>query len=148
MLSQKVKYAIRALIALDELEPEDHLSIAEIATRARVPRKFLEQILLELKKRGLVRSVRGKHGGYALGRSAAEIPLADVIRIIDGPLALAPCASKTAYRTCQDCEDEATCPIRRVLIEVRDATAGILEQRSIAAMATYERRSRAQTRKR
>ena len=134
MLSQKARYALRALTALAELEPGAQAQIAEIADNARVPRKFLEQILLDLKKRGLVHSTRGKLGGYTLGRPASEIELAEVIRTIDGPLALSPCASRMAYRKCDDCLDADTCPIRAVLLEVRDATAEILENRSVASM--------------
>jgi Rrf2 family protein len=106
--------------------------IAEIATEARVPRKFLEQILLELKKRGMLHSVRGKHGGYTLGRPPDKISFAEVIRAIDGPLALSPCVSVTAYRRCDDCVDEATCVLRKVLLAVRDSTANILETRTLS----------------
>jgi len=134
MLSQKARYALRALAALAELEPGAQAQIAEIADEARVPRKFLEQILLDLKKRGLVHSTRGKLGGYMLGKPAIEIELAEVIRTIDGPLALSPCASRMAYRKCDDCLDADTCPIRKVLLEVRDATADILENRNVASM--------------
>jgi len=134
MISQKARYALRALAALAELEPGEQAQIAQIADAARVPRKFLEQILLDLKKRGLVHSTRGKLGGYALGRPASQIEMADVIRTIDGPLALSPCASRMAYRKCDDCLDANTCPIRKVLLEVRDATAHILENRSVASM--------------
>jgi Rrf2 family protein len=134
MLSQKARYAIRALSYLAGLPVGGQAQIAEIADHANVPRKFLEQILLELKKRGVVHSLRGKHGGYRLGRPAEEIVLAEVIRAIDGPLALSPCASRMAYRKCDDCVDEVTCTIRQVLLEVRDATASILEHRSLATM--------------
>ena len=142
MLSQKARYALRALTALAELEPGAQAQIAEIADEARVPRKFLEQILLDLKKRGLVHSTRGKLGGYTLGRPASEIELAEVIRTIDGPLALSPCASRMAYRKCDDCLDADTCPIRKVLLEVRDATADILENRSVASMIEKPARRR------
>jgi Rrf2 family protein len=142
MLSQKARYALRALTALAELEPGAQAQIAEIADEARVPRKFLEQILLDLKKRGLVHSTRGKLGGYTLGKPASEIELADVIRTIDGPLALSPCASRMAYRKCDDCLDADTCPIRKVLLEVRDATAEILENRSVASMIEKPSRRR------
>ena len=98
--------------------------------------KFLEQILLELKRRGIVHSQRGKFGGYRLGRPAEKIPFAEVIRAIDGPLALTPCASVTAYRKCDDCVDEVTCAIRRVLLDVRAATVDILENRTIADAAS------------
>ena len=136
MLSQKARYALKALFALAARPAGETVMIAEIAAEARVPRKFLEQILLELKKRGIVHSHRGKHGGYALGRSADKISFAEVIRVIDGPLALAPCASVTAYRRCDDCMDEATCTLHRVLVAVRDATADILENRTIMEALT------------
>lgn len=134
MLSQKARYAFRALLVLARHKGPDPLAIADIADVSKVPKKFLEQILLDLKHRGIVRSVRGKHGGYALGRSADQIFFAEVIRTIDGPLALSPCASRTAYRKCEDCVDEKTCTMRTVLLDVRDATAKILESRSIASM--------------
>jgi Rrf2 family protein len=134
MLSQKARYAIRALSVLADLPAGEQAQIAQIADAARVPRKFLEQILVDLKKRGLVHSQRGKRGGYRLSRSAEDIALAEVIRTIDGPLALSPCASRMAYRKCDDCVDEATCTIRKVLLEVRDATADILEHRTLASM--------------
>ena len=131
MLSQKARYAFRALFILAARPAGEPVMIAEIAAHARAPRKFLEQILLELKKRGVVHSQRGKHGGYALARSADRITFAEVIRVIDGPLALSSCASTTAYRRCDDCSDEATCALRRVLLAVRDATAEILENRTL-----------------
>lgn len=114
--------------------------IADIAETANVPRKFLEQILLEMKRRGIVHSTRGKFGGYTLGRKPEDIDFAEVIRVIDGPLALSPCASRTAYRKCDDCEDETTCAIRKVLLNVRDATAEILEHHTLAH-ALADRRS-------
>jgi Rrf2 family protein len=132
MLSQKARYALRAMLHLAEHEKTGSLQIADIAEGANVPRKFLEQILLELKRRGLVHSIRGRNGGYGLGRAAREISFAEIIRVIDGPLALSPCASRTAYRKCDDCTDETTCAIRRSLIDVRNATAHILEKHSLA----------------
>jgi Rrf2 family protein len=131
MLSQKARYAFRALFALAARPAGQPVMIAEIASAARAPRKFLEQILVELKKRGIVHSQRGKHGGYTLARPPDKITFAEVIRVIDGPLALSPCASVTAYRRCDDCTDEATCTLRRVLLSVRDATAEILENRTL-----------------
>ena len=136
MLSQKARYALKALFALAARPSAEPVMIAEIAAEARVPRKFLEQILLDLKKRGIVHSHRGKHGGYALGRPAETISFAEVIRVIDGPLALAPCASVTAYRRCDDCIDEATCTLHRILVAVRDATADILENRTLVEALT------------
>ena len=132
MLSQKARYALKALYVLIARPPGETVMIAEIAAQARVPRKFLEQILLDLKRRGIVHSQRGKHGGYSLGRAPDQISFAEVIRTIDGPLALSPCVSVTAYRRCDDCTDEATCITRKVLLAVRDATANILENCTLA----------------
>ncbi|HEY6599446.1 MAG TPA: Rrf2 family transcriptional regulator [Pseudomonadales bacterium] len=145
MLSQKAKYALRALTVLAGLKAGEQAQIAQIADEARVPRKFLEQILLDLKKRGLVHSTRGKLGGYVLGRPAAAIELAEVIRTIDGPLAMSPCASRMAYRKCDDCDDAATCEIRKVLLAVRDATAAILEARTLESILGKPARSKRAT---
>ena len=135
MLTVKAKYALRAMLDLAVAEAGRPVFIADIARRQDIPRRFLENILIELKKSGLVVSHRGKHGGYALARAPEAISFAEIIRISDGPLALAPCASKTAYRRCDDCRDEATCAVRRVLLEVREATAAILERTSLAQAA-------------
>jgi Rrf2 family protein len=140
MLTQKARYAVHALIVLAEHQGEEPLMIADIAERARVPRKFLEQILLELKKRAIVRSVRGRSGGYFLGRDAKDITFADIMRVTDGPIALSPCASVTAYTKCNDCFDEKTCAIRKVLVEARDATASVLEARTLASMVSSTKR--------
>lgn len=132
MLSQKAKYAMRALLYLAQAEPEQPVLIGDIAEHQQVPRKFLELILLELKRSGMVRSFRGKNGGYTLAKQPQEIYFGQVMRLIDGPLAQLPCASKTAYRRCDDCQDEATCAIRKVLRQVRDASSRILDSTSLA----------------
>jgi Rrf2 family protein len=106
--------------------------VAQIADRQRVPKKFLELILLELKKHGLLYSQRGRHGGDTLGRPSTEITFGQVVRIIDGPLAPLPCASLTGYRRCADCQDEASCAIPVVMRRVRDAMAAILDATTIA----------------
>jgi Rrf2 family protein len=141
MLSQKARYALHALIFLAQNQGDDPMMIADIAEGARVPRKFLELILLDLKKRGILRSIRGRSGGYFLGKPASAITFAEVIRTIDGPLAMSPCVSATAYHRCDDCEDEKSCAIRKVLLSARDATAAILEARTLAS-ATARPRSR------
>lgn len=135
MLSQRARYALRALVHLSRVSERRTLSIAEIAEGAAAPRKFLEAILLELKRRGIVVSARGRAGGYALARPPAEISFADVIRCMDGPLALAPCASATAYRPCETCPDVETCPIRQALVSARAAVAGVLEGWTVARAA-------------
>lgn len=142
MLSQKARYALHALLVLAQHERDEPMMIADIAEAANVPRKFLEQILLALKRRGIVRSQRGRQGGYLLGRSPQEISFADIIRETDGPLALSPCVSITAYHKCDDCEDEATCAIRKVLLAARDATADVLESRTLASAISSQRRSK------
>jgi Rrf2 family protein len=142
VLSQKGRYALHALLVLAEHSRERPMMIADIAEQARVPRKFLEQILLDLKRRGIVRSLRGRQGGYMLGREPKDISFADVIRQTDGPLALSPCVSATAYHRCADCVDEATCAIRKVLLAARDATAAVLENSNLASSAPPRRKRR------
>ena len=141
MLSQKSHYALRALLVLASRSDDQPVQIAEIADTANIPKKFLEQILLELKKPGIVRSHRGRSGGYSLGRSAKDISFADVLRVTDGPLALTPCVSVMAYRKCDDCFEESVCAIRKALLAARDATAEILESRNLAQAAQQLRRS-------
>lgn len=141
MLSQKARYALHALIVLAQNTGEEPMQIAQIADEARVPRKFLEQILVDLKRRGIVRSQRGRAGGYLIGKAPKDISFADVIRTIDGPLALAPCVSVTAYHKCDDCVDEATCSIRKVLLAARDATADVLETRNLAQAAATAKKA-------
>jgi Rrf2 family protein len=125
MLTQRARYALHAMLYL--ARKQDTATVAEIAEAERIPRKFLEQILAALKLRGLVTARRGPSGGYALGRAADAISFADILRAIDGSLALAPCASQTAYRACADCRSVESCSIRRVLLSVRDTTALLLE---------------------
>ncbi|HEY9219103.1 MAG TPA: Rrf2 family transcriptional regulator [Phenylobacterium sp.] len=134
MLSQKARYALRALVELTRA-PEVQVTSGELATRADAPRKFLEAILLELARNRIVISRRGKFGGYTLARPAALISFAEIIRILDGPLALAPCVSRTAFRKCDDCPDLATCSLREALLRARDATAEVLEGYTLADAA-------------
>jgi len=135
MLSQKARYALRALVELARA-PEPQLTAGEIAARADAPRKFLEAILLELARGGVVSSRRGKFGGYILARPAAEISFAEAIRVIDGPLALAPCVSpRLGYRKCDDCPDLDLCTLRGALLRARDATADVLEGYTLAEAA-------------
>ena len=130
MLSSKARYALRALVELAR-EPSGQVTAGELALRADAPRKFLEAILLELARRHIVVSRRGKLGGYSLARAPAAISFAEVIRVLDGPLALAPCVSRLAFRKCDDCPDLATCSIREALLRARDATAEVLEAYSL-----------------
>src|ERR1700710_2355732 len=132
MISQRAKYALRALLALVEVRAGEPLMISEISRRKAIPKKFLEQILLELKRSGLVESRRGRLGGYVLARPAEKITFGEVLRLIDGPVALLPCLSKIAYRRCADCADEKPCEIRHVFARVADATREVLDKTTLA----------------
>lgn len=132
MLSQKAKYALRALLTLAEAPDGEAVLIADIASRDNIPKKFLEQILLELKHHGLLQSKRGRSGGYALLKPPADISFGQVVRIIDGPLAPLPCLSRVAYRRCRDCTDEAACVLRRVFAASHEATVLVLDRTSLA----------------
>jgi Rrf2 family protein len=136
MLSRKSKYGLKALLALAQESGREPVLVAELARRDATPKKFLEAILLELKRHGLVHSKKGKGGGYFLQRSASEITFGDVIRVLDGPLAAVPCVSQTAYMKCAECVDEATCGVRLAMKEVRDATARILDHTTLADINT------------
>ena len=127
MLSNKARYALRAMSALADVAPAS-VSIGALSEATAAPRKFLEAILLECNRAGLLVSRRGRSGGYALARPAHEISLADIIRVIDGPLALAPCASVTAPGRCETCPDMESCALRPALIASRDAVAAVLEE--------------------
>jgi Rrf2 family protein len=142
MLSQRAKYALKAMLCLAEHRGDMPLSVTDIAQRAKVPRAFLEQILSDLKRRSLLVSRRGKAGGFLLARRPEDISFAEIIRHIDGPLALAPCASRTAYRPCPECADVHTCELRQVLIAARDATAEILENTSLSGPVRRGRKAR------
>jgi Rrf2 family protein len=129
VISQKARYALRALIALAGV---DNMMIADIAAEQRIPRKFLEQILLDLKRHGIVASRRGRLGGYGLLLPPEQITFGRVLRIIDGPIAPLPCLSKIAYRRCPDCRNEATCEIRRVFAKVTESARDVLDRTTIA----------------
>lgn len=131
MISQKAKYALRALVELARVKDGEALLINDIAERQRIPKKFLEQILLDLKHQGLLQSRRGRGGGYSLLKDPREITIGQIMRIIDGPLAPLPCLSRMAYRPCEDCEDEAACGIRRVFAKAYDATAQVLDNTTL-----------------
>ena len=138
MLSRKARYALRALLHLVEHGASRTIQVGEMAEMQHIPRKYLEFIMVDLKKAGLVTSRRGPGGGYVLAKSPTEISFVEVIRAIDGPIALVPCASENFYQRCDDCHDEATCAIRRVLLQVRSSAVAILENTSLADAAGAE----------
>ncbi len=140
MLSKKAKYAIRALIHLGRKGSGRPVLIRDIAEQERLPLKFLEAILLEMKSAGILTARPGKGGGYGLRQPPDTINLGRVIRLIDGPLAPIACVSQTAYAPCDDCLDEKTCVIRAVMKQVRDATAKILDETSLAELLEQQER--------
>ncbi|PZP41741.1 MAG: transcriptional regulator [Pseudopedobacter saltans] len=134
MLSKKTQYAFQALMYLAQNKKSGPILIAEIAQKKKIPLKFLENILLEMRKDGILESKKGKGGGYFLAKPPEKIVLADVMRLIEGPISLLPCVSKFFYEKCANC-DEKTCGLRNVLINVRDANLAILEHQSVADIA-------------
>jgi Rrf2 family protein len=134
MLTMKAKYALRALTTLARTHPE-RLQARRIAVEAKVPEKFLEAILVDLRKAGLVSSSRGITGGHTLARDPGAMMVGDIIRAIDGPLAPIRCASVTAFKPCSDCPDPDNCSLRFLMADVRSAMSGVLDQRSLAQFA-------------
>jgi len=128
---KKTQYALKALTYLAEQERDLPVLIAEISKRKKIPLKFLENILLELRKAGLLESKKGKGGGYYLKEAPNKIPLSKVMRLIEGPIALLPCVSLNFYEKCKDC-DEKHCGLNHVMIEVRDNMLKILEHKTVA----------------
>jgi len=131
MLSQKTKYAVKAMIALADAGFGEAMQTAELARQESIPKKFLEQILLDLKHHGLINSKRGKNGGYTLIKAPEEISIGRIVRLIEGPIAPLSCLSKMAYQPCDDCPDENACRVRRVFAESYEATAAILEKTTL-----------------
>ncbi len=132
MLTKKGKYGLKALVHL-AYRPGELSFVNDIALANNIPKKFLDAILAELRNAGFVYSRKGKLGGYMLARSPEDIQIGHVVRVLDGPLAPIPCASKTRYQPCDDC-DVATCQIRHMMLEVRNAIAEVLDKTSLAQL--------------
>ncbi|QEC42758.1 RrF2 family transcriptional regulator [Pseudobacter ginsenosidimutans] len=131
MLSKKAQYAFKALMYMAEKKDNQPVLIAEIAKKKKIPLKFLENILLELKKAEILDSKKGKGGGYFFKVAPKDISMAKVMRLIDGPIAMLPCVSLYFYERCKNC-DEKQCGLHDMMITVRDATLKILEKKSVA----------------
>lgn len=131
-ISKRTKYALRALYSLTRRYGDEPVLIATLAREERIPLKFLEAILLELKTHGIVESRKGRHGGYRLSKPPTGITIGSIVRVLEGPLAPLPCASETAFRPCEECEDVSLCGTRLVMREVRDAIAAILDRTTLA----------------
>jgi len=135
MLSQKAQYAFRALTLLVNKYNEGPVLISEIAKKKKIPLKFLENILLQLKNAGVLESKKGKGGGYYIKSNPAKTTIASVIRIVDGPIAMLPCVSLNFYERCKNC-DELNCGLHNIMEKVRDATLNVLEKRTLKDLAT------------
>jgi Rrf2 family protein len=135
MITQKMKYALKALLALaDEARKPapEALTIEEIARRSGTPKRFLEHILLEIRNAGIIASTRGRSGGYQLIKAPETVSVSELLRMIDGPIAPLPCLSRRAYQRCEDCSDEETCRIRKVFAEVFWSYLVLIESLTLA----------------
>ncbi|HCW06621.1 MAG TPA: transcriptional regulator [Cytophagales bacterium] len=139
MLSKKCKYAIHALVYLAEKYQQGPVHISEIAQKKHIPKKFLEAILLELRKSKVLLSKKGKGGGYYLHQKPSDVNLMDIIRIMDGAIALLPCVSLNYYEKCDECRNEKSCGIRDSFIQVRDKTLSILGGSTLDKILKYEK---------
>jgi Rrf2 family protein len=147
-MSSKAKYALRASVFLSERHHDQAWILAsDIAHSEEIPKKFLEAILVQLRDHGIIDSRRGRYGGCRLAHPPSRISVGDIIRIIDGPLALTPCSSRTRYGVCTDCVDPAICTLRPMLQKARDAVAGVLDGCTLAQLAS-SRQSKSSTMRR
>lgn len=140
MLSKKCQYALHALTYLADVKEDESVTIGEIADARHIPKKFLEAILLDLKNAGILGSKKGKSGGYYLIKPANKISIIEVIRHVDGAVAMLPCVSLNFYDSCGMCEDEKTCRINHLFGQVRDATLKILTTSTVADLANSHRK--------
>ncbi len=135
MLSKKTKYGLKALAFIARQKDKTPIQIAIIAESENISHKFLESILLTLRKSGILGSKKGKGGGYYLLKEASDIPMTDVIRTLEGPIAMLPCVSLNFYEKCDDCPDEHACSVHKLMIQVRDSTLKILKHNTLADLA-------------
>ena len=139
MLTNKGKYGLKAMVHLAGLQPGELAQVQDMANTNSIPKKFLDQILSELRNSGLDFSKKSKGGGYALARLPTEISVGQIVRVLDGPLAPIQCASVTAYRPCDDCSDERICTVRLMMVKARNAIAAVLDSHTLADMRALGR---------
>ncbi len=139
MLSKKTKYAINALRYLAKQDTKEPIQISKIAENERIPRKFLEAILLDLRNAGILGSRKGKMGGYFLQQNPDDINIAEVVRLFEGAIALLPCVAHKYYQRCEECTDEATCGIRRVFAHIRNETVAMLKDATLSKIVQQEK---------
>ncbi len=147
MITKKAKYAIKAMIYLSKKKRGEHSLITEISEAEHIPKKFLESILLDLRKAGYLGSKKGKGGGYYIIKPPDEINMADVIRLFEGAIALVPCVAFKYYERCEECADEETCPIREVFRIIREDTVSILKENNFAEVINKEKKLKKKTNK-
>lgn len=133
-ISKRTQYGLKAMIALGRRYGEGPVLIATLAAEETIPLKFLEGILLDLKGRSVLDSKKGKGGGYQLRRPPSTITIGSIIRLLEGPLAPLPCASETAFRACEECQDVEHCGVRIIMRQVRDAIADVLDKTTLAEL--------------
>ena len=143
MISKKCKYAIHALVHMAK-KPEEKFLIKDISKACNIPKKFLEAILLDLNRAGILGSKQGKAGGYFLRRKTAEVNLAEVVRLFDGAIAAVPCATYKFYESCAECEDEETCAVRHAFLAVRNATVEMLKSDTLETLVKRESKLKSQ----
>ena len=136
MLSKKTKYGLKALTYIARQEGNKPVQVGEIAKSEQIPQKFLESILLTLRKSGCLGSKKGKHGGYYLIKKPSDIIMADVMRVLEGPIAMVPCVSLNFYEKCDDCPDENKCSVNKLMIQVRDNTLEVLRNTTLEDLST------------
>ncbi|GGF81114.1 RrF2 family transcriptional regulator [Wenyingzhuangia marina] len=137
MLSKKTKYGIKALTYLAKRKENCPVQISEIAGHENISVKFLERILLELRKAGVLDSKKGKGGGYFLARLPKDIPMTDIIRTLEGPIAMVPCVSLNFYKKCDDCKSEEVCAVNKLMIQVRDSSLQVFKNTSLQDLINY-----------
>lgn len=135
MLSKKTKYGLKAITYIARNESDLPVRVSEIAEHEKIPQKFLEGILLTLRKAGVLGSKKGKNGGYYLREAPSEIKMTDVMRVLEGPIAMVPCVSLNYYEKCDDCPDENLCSVHKLMIQVRDNTLKVFRNTTLADLS-------------
>jgi len=125
VISKKTKYGLKAIVHLASYDPQERVQISSISEEEKIPRKFLESIMLELKKAGYLGAKKGKGGGYYLLKEPSKITISEIYRVLEGPIAPVPCVSLNFYEKCDDCKDEANCEVHLLMVKVRDSALDI-----------------------
>ncbi|GAA4799361.1 Rrf2 family transcriptional regulator [Litoribaculum gwangyangense] len=136
MLSKKTKYGLKALTYIARSESDIPVQVGAIAKHEQIPQKFLESILLTLRKSGFLGSKKGKHGGYYLRKDPKDILMTEVMRVLEGPIAMVPCVSLNFYEKCDDCPDEDACSVHKLMIQVRDSTLNVFRNTTLADLSS------------